>query len=730
MPVTTRSAARSEQPSERVTLPRANTPRRPLETRQGNAVVSRSEETESSSNDDRNANGNPLAAGYTISCCQSRRCMTCPKLQTQLNFSSTVTQKSEQTINHSQGNINCHSQNLIYLLTCSNCNLQYVGETTLPLHKRINIHRVAKTGCQHIIDHFKTSCKGSGFSIQIIEKFVGTGYNNNKVDADARNKRLEREDFWIKKLRTLFPYGLNERTKNHSGNGPVGLLFPPIPRKGLRHFRSRNNRNSNNCNSSLENFFTSINNIIHTDLKTAFQNIRIILNKTKKKLLKEIANAILQMNDIVNYKHEREQVYLFILDIIDTKLYKPRDPSFTKSNRVAPNNICNVKFVNKGMELIRLPSILNDPEVIQHLPSKDLQTKENIPVVTYNLGNTIRNKIFNYKQTVESIFINDNNSVCTGACNCHSSNFVDKDHGHVITGDLKIIKNSKLRKLFTKRPNFREPQPMNLKKCLEAVNFSIDDCIERLSKKTKLPPNSFHNWKNHIINKVKLKIDSLGYQQHNRSKQVLSQTEVLEELNNLQDQYVIVPIDKASNNFAFICKQFYISKIIDELGLSDGPSDTYKKVDVEKSKIITDNITFNKKFGLDTSESQKELPLMYWIPKMHKSPIGSRFIIASKKCSNKPLSEAVSNIFKMIFAHVRSFNNKSRFYSGFNKFWVVENSFPVIEKLNHINVKNNAKSISTFDFSTLYTKLPHKLLIEVLGNIIDFVFKSIGMLGK
>ena len=78
----------------------------------------------------------------------------------------------------------------------------------------------------------------------------------------------------------------------------------------------------------------------------------------------------------------------------------------------------------------------------------------------------------------------------------------------------------------------------------------------------------------------------------------------------------------------------------------------------------------------------------------------------------------------MIFAHIRSFNNKTRFYSGFNKFWVVEYSFPVIEKLNHINKKNNAKSISTFDFSTLYTKLPHKLLIEVLENIIDFVFKS------
>ena len=55
---------------------------------------------------------------------------------------------------------------------------------------------------------------------------------------------------------------------------------------------------------------------------------------------------------------------------------------------------------------------------------------------------------------------------------------------------------------------------------------------------------------------------------------------------------------------------------------------------------------------------------------------------------------------------------------------MVQNSFPVTEKLDKINNKNNAKSISTFDFSTLYTKIPHDFLIQVLCEIIDFVFKG------
>ena len=78
----------------------------------------------------------------------------------------------------------------------------------------------------------------------------------------------------------------------------------------------------------------------------------------------------------------------------------------------------------------------------------------------------------------------------------------------------------------------------------------------------------------------------------------------------------------------------------------------------------------------------------------------------------------------MIFDTVESFHNKSLFYSRLNRFWVAQNSFPVTEKLDKIYNKNNAKSISTFDFSTLYTKIPHDLLIQVLCEIIDFVFKG------
>ena len=59
---------------------------------------------------------------------------------------------------------------------------------------------------------------------------------------------------------------------------------------------------------------------------------------------------------------------------------------------------------------------------------------------------------------------------------------------------------------------------------------------------------------------------------------------------------------------------------------------------------------------------------MYCLPKMYKTPIGPRFIVASKSCSTKPLSSTISKIFEMIFNTVESFHNKNFFYSGCNKF--------------------------------------------------------------
>lgn len=41
-----------------------------------------------------------------------------------------------------------------------------------------------------------------------------------------------------------------------------------------------------------------------------------------------------------------------------------------------------------------------------------------------------------------------------------------------------------------------------------------------------------------------------------------------------------------------------------------------------------------------------------------------------------------------------------------------------------MNKENKTKSICTFDFSTLYTKLPHVNFLNVFHKLIDFTFNG------
>ena len=56
---------------------------------------------------------------------------------------------------------------------------------------------------------------------------------------------------------------------------------------------------------------------------------------------------------------------------------------------------------------------------------------------------------------------------------------------------------------------------------------------------------------------------------------------------------------------------------------------------------------------MNITELDKSLPIMYWLPKIHKTLVGVRFIVVSYYCITNPLSDKIS---KMIFNTVESFH--------------------------------------------------------------------------
>ena len=64
------------------------------------------------------------------------------------------------------------------------------------------------------------------------------------------------------------------------------------------------------------------------------------------------------------------------------------------------------------------------------------------------------------------------------SCKCEHSEFCDPHHKHIITGDLRVVSNPKLRKLLTKGPNYREPKMLNYISCQKEISTSLGSAVD------------------------------------------------------------------------------------------------------------------------------------------------------------------------------------------------------------------------------------------------------------
>ena len=115
---------------------------------------------------------------------------------------------------------------------------------------------------------------------------------------------------------------------------------------------------------------------------------------------------------------------------------------------------------------------------------------------------------------------------------------------------------------------------------------------------------------------------------------------------------------------------------------------------------------------------------MYWLPKLNKRPYKARFIANSSSCTTIELSKLLTSCLTAVKNHVIRYCEKVYERSGRILFWSIKNSGEVLNKLKSRGFR--ATSLSTYDFSTLYTTLPHNSIKEKLINLIEWTFKREG----
>ena len=92
---------------------------------------------------------------------------------------------------------------------------------------------------------------------------------------------------------------------------------------------------------------------------------------------------------------------------------------------------------------------------------------------------------------------------------------------------------------------------------------------------------------------------------------------------------------------------------------------------------------------------------MYWLPKLHKKPYKERFIANTSSCTTTELPKLLTSCLTAVKNHVIRYCEKVYEGSGKKLFWSIKNSGEVLNKLKSRGFR--ATSLSTYDFSTLYT---------------------------
>ena len=227
----------------------------------------------------------------------------------------------------------------------------------------------------------------------------------------------------------------------------------------------------------------------------------------------------------------------------------------------------------------------------------------------------------------------------------------------------------------------------------------MDACEEyarRWAKKEDVEVDTLTEWIKSIADVLKRWIRRLKRSVNTRHEYIFCDPEVVRQRSRPHENVVIVPADKASNNYTFVCKKYYVSILIEELGLNSLPGNpSYNLTDFSASEVLDNHKSVLNSFGINSNEDELDLPYMFWIPKMHKNPYKHRFIAGSARCSTTILSIFLTKLLTHIKQCLQKYCETAFSRSGVNQMWIRKNSKELLAHLKSPNF-NNITSIKSF----------------------------------
>ena len=119
--------------------------------------------------------------------------------------------------------------------------------------------------------------------------------------------------------------------------------------------------------------------------------------------------------------------------------------------------------------------------------------------------------------------------------------------------------------------NFNFEHPSVPLFCFDIIMDACEAYARQWVKKEDVELDTLSEWVKSIGEVVKRRIRRLKHSVNTRSESIFRDPDVVFELSRLHENFVIVPADKASNNYTFVCKRHHVDILIVELGLHSLP---------------------------------------------------------------------------------------------------------------------------------------------------------------
>ena len=165
-------------------------------------------------------------------------------------------------------------------------------------------------------------------------------------------------------------------------------------------------------------------------------------------------------------------------------------------------------------------------------------------------------------------------------CGCECSQYTYTPAGHVVTGNLKIIEDYRLRELIMKGPSYREQNNINWDLNMRLSRDAIVRFTRKWANELQVDGSVLRDWKNVVIECIRKRISLLKRKLLNkRKKQVLKNPKHINYLKNFHKHFVLVPADKAGSNVIVVCKKYYLDVILKELNSNLDTPNAYVATD-------------------------------------------------------------------------------------------------------------------------------------------------------